>query len=244
MKYFFANWKAYLSADASAELARNTASVSVPTDVQAAVFPSTLSFREVKSLLAGTTWQLGAQNISWAPPGAYTGETAAVFLREAGAEFVLIGHSEHRHVLDESDHGVAKKLAAAWNAGLTPILCIGETAEDAAAGKRQYRLQQQLTAVLGEEKWPANGPLIIAYEPVWAIGSGTPCTPADAEDVAGWLQLYLQKTWQRSAPILYGGSVQPQNIASYWNCASLSGVLVGTHSVQANALAELINAIS
>lgn len=244
MKYFFANWKAYLSAEASAELARAAAAVRVPADIKAALFPSTLAFREVKALLAGTGWQLGAQNISWAPPGAYTGETAAPFLREAGAEYVLVGHSEHRHVLDESDHGVAKKLTAAWSAGLTPILCIGETAEDAAAGKRQYRLQQQLTAVLAEEKWPADAPLIIAYEPVWAIGSGTPCTPADAEDVAGWLQLYLQKTWQRTVPILYGGSVQPQNIASYWNCPSLSGVLVGTHSVQASALAELINAIS
>lgn len=244
MKYFFANWKAYLSADASVELASATAAVSVPENVTAAVFPSTLSFREVKAQLVGSNWKLGAQNISWAPPGAYTGETAALFLRESGAEFVLVGHSEHRHVLDESDHGVAKKLAAAWSAGLTPILCIGETAEDAAAGKRQYRLQQQLTAVLAEEKWPADAPLIIAYEPVWAIGSGTPCTPADAEDVAGWLQLYLQKTWQRSAPVLYGGSVVPENIANYWDCPSLSGVLVGTHSVQPGSLAELIKVIS
>ena len=244
MKYFFANWKAYLSADASAELARAAATVSVPDTVTAALFPSTLSFREVKALVAGTRWQLGAQNISWAPPGAYTGETAATFLREAGAEYVLVGHSEHRHVLDETDHGVAKKLTAAWSAGLTPILCIGETADDSAAGKRQYRLQQQLTAVLAEEKWPADAPLIIAYEPVWAIGSGTPCTPADAEDVAGWLELYLQKTWQRSAPILYGGSVDPRNITSYWNCPNLSGVLVGTHSVQTGGLADLVKVIN
>lgn len=232
----------YLNVATSLELAKGAAALAVPPGVTAAVFPNTLAFTGVHSILSTTPWRTGAQNVAWVPQGAYTGAISALLFHDAGAQFALVGHSERRYIFGEDSVSTAKKLAACWTAGLTPVLCVGETTEDLAADKRQYRLKQQLTDALTE--WTGSEPLIVAYEPVWAIGTDQACSPADADDVGGWIVKFVQDTWQRTVPVLYGGSVNPQNVAAYWNATSLSGVLVGSHATQAAELAQLIQALN
>lgn len=232
----------YLNVATSLELAKGAATLAVPSGVTAAVFPNTLAFTGVHTILNTTPWRTGAQNVAWVPQGAYTGAISALLFHDAGAQFALVGHSERRYIFGEDSVSTAKKLAACWTAGLTPVLCVGETTEDLAADKRQYRLKQQLTDALTE--WTGSEPLIVAYEPVWAIGTDQACSPADADDVGGWIVKFMQDTWQRTVPVLYGGSVNPQNVASYWNATSLSGVLVGSHATQAAELAQLIQALN
>ena len=231
----------YLNVATSLELAKTAATLSVPAGVTAGVFPNTLAFTGVHDVLHTTPWRLGAQNVAWVPQGAYTGAISALLFRDAGAEFALVGHSERRYIFGEDSVSTAKKLAACWTAGLTPILCIGETAEDLEVDKRQYRLKQQLQDALKE--WTGAQPLLVAYEPVWAISTNKPCTPADAEAIASWLQGFMNETWERTVPVLYGGSVNPQNIAAYWGSPSLSGVLVGSHSIRAAELTQLMQEI-
>ena len=137
MKYIFANWKMYLNNEESLALAREVATIVLPDGVIGAIFPTLLSFREVRSILEGADFSVGVQNIDCVPKGAYTGAISAVLCQEAGAKYALVGHSERRHIFGEKDEDVKRKIEACDNAGLIPVVCIGETAEDLSNGKRQ-----------------------------------------------------------------------------------------------------------
>ncbi len=244
MRYFVANWKMYSGPKQSAELAAAYRNLVIPTGLKAIAAPTALSFMDVAETLADTEWKLSAQNIAWAPEGAYTGAVSAEMYLEAGATYAIIGHSERRHIFGESDSDIEKKVAAAIHAGLIPILCVGETAQDLVENKRQYRLKKQLQVLASLD---TTAPIMVAYEPVWAItgsGNGTPCLPADVQDVHGFIKTELATFGFVDTPIIYGGSVKPETVASYMAVPEIDGVLSGSASIHPDAVQILLNSIA
>ena len=188
--------------------------------------------------------QLGVQNIHWEAEGAFTGETSAGMAVAAGATFCLIGHSERRHVFGETDDDVARKIAAAGEHGLVPVVCVGETLEERRAGRVDEVILRQLDAAL-----PAlvdGGRFLLAYEPVWAIGTGETATPEDASAAHATLRERLENACGVAAaarvPILYGGSVKPANAAELLEADDVDGVLVGGASLDPKSFVEIATA--
>jgi triosephosphate isomerase len=233
MKYIFANWKMYMNVLDSVSLAESLAQLSFPHN-QVAIFPNHLAFCRCVEIFEKTSIKLGAQNVAWTPMGAYTGALSAEIYRSSGAEYALVGHSERRYIFGETDVDVRKKVEACIAAGITPVLCIGETREDKIAGTRTVRLQEQIKAVF--EGLSLEGKKIcIAYEPVWAITHGPSpdhCLPADVEDIHGFIRSEVGKYTDGVVPVLYGGSVNVQNISSYLDLPLVDGILVGNASTK------------
>lgn len=240
MQHIFANWKMYLDFDESVSLAQGLAKENFDTNkVNLAVFPSSLALKQVMTEFAGSSFAVGPQNISWTPKGAYTGAVSALMYKDIGCRYALVGHSERRYIFGESNDDVRKKLEACLDADLIPVLCIGETEQDKKDGKTQYRLKKQLMKAL--EGLDLGGKeLIVAYEPVWAIGTGNPCNPVDADDIQGWLKQELKQYTEAEAPVLYGGSVDAENVVSYVSLETVDGVLVGGASSKLEGFVELI----
>ena len=189
--------------------------------------------------------QLGVQNIHWEEKGAFTGEISGSMAREAGATFALIGHSERRHVFGETDAEVAKKVRAARRSGLVPVICVGETLEERRAGQVDQVIVRQLDAAL-EALLEGEGRFLLAYEPVWAIGTGETATPADASAAQGTLRARLDERLGAArstrVPILYGGSVKPDNAAELMAARDVDGVLVGGASLDPVSFRRLVEA--
>ena len=189
----------------------------------------------------GTSIMIGAQNMHDAEEGAFTGEISSRMLQDAGSRFVLIGHSERRHLFGESNAFIARKLKRALASGLKPILCIGETEAEREQGRTQEVLNRQLLESLPDH--PAD--LILAYEPVWAIGTGKTATAEIAEEAHAFCRSFLSEKWGASAarkiPILYGGSVKPDNIKGLTQKPNINGALVGGASLNPQTFAEIIS---
>ncbi len=247
MKYVFGNWKMYLDHKEAVSLASEVATLQFDASkTKVAVFPSMLSLTAVGEALHESGVAYGAQHVAWTPRGAYTGAVSAELAHNAGATHTLVGHSERRHVFGETNDDVRKRLEAACSTGLTVVLCIGETREDLDEGKREYRLKKQLLKALDGVDADAIS-LIVAYEPVWAIGNsgdGTPCAPAEAEEVQSWIKTELVQYGFTDVPVLYGGSVNAQNVVSYMSLPSVDGVLVGGASKQFESFREIIEAVA
>ena len=191
---------------------------------------------EVAEQLRGSALAWGAQNVSEHAQGAYTGEVSAAMLGEFGCRYVIVGHSERRQLYGESDAQVAAKFKAARGAGLTPILCVGETLAEREAGRMEEVAERQLAVVLDVVEF---GNAVLAYEPVWAIGTGRNATPEQAQEVHAFLRARLPA----DTPILYGGSVKPQNAAAIFAMPDVDGGLIGGASlVAADFLAILRSA--
>ena len=186
--------------------------------------------------------ELGVQNIHHEDSGAFTGEISPGMAREAGARLTLVGHSERRHLFGEQDGDVARKAAAALEAGLTPVVCVGETLEERRAGQLREVLRRQLGAVL--DFLPRGYGWLLAYEPVWAIGTGETATPDDASEAHGILRDQLREGgWDADAiPILYGGSVKPGNARELMDAPGVDGVLVGGASLDPGDFAAIVEA--
>lgn len=240
--YIFANWKMYLTAAEATALAQD---IAVPTsDATVAVFPNTLDFERVHDVV-GASIATGAQNVAWTPQGAYTGATSARLFKEAGATYALVGHSERRHVFGESNEDVRKKLEACIDAGLIPVLCIGETKEDLDNDKKEYRLKKQLMKAC--EGLDGIETLIVAYEPVWAIskgGVGESCSPEQAEKTHLWIKNELKQYTNADIPVIYGGSVKAENVVSFTSLPSVEGVLIGSASTRADSFKAILSAVS
>jgi triosephosphate isomerase len=189
---------------------------------------------------------LGVQNIHWEDAGAFTGEISAPLARAAGAEHTLVGHSERRQHFGESDADVARKAAAALRAGLTPMVCVGETLAERRAGRLEAVILRQLDAALEGLTGTAGAARFhLADEPVWAIGTGETATPADAEAAHGILRARLRERLGPAAsgvPILYGGSVKPENAAELMAAGDVDGVLVGGASLDPSDFAAIVDA--
>lgn len=200
----------------------------------------------VGAALAGSAVQLGAQNAYCEPPGAFTGEVAIEMLLDVGCRYVILGHSERRHVLGESDALINRKVRAALERGLPVILCVGELLAEREANRTEAVLNGQLQAGLAGVAAERLGEVVIAYEPVWAIGTGKTATPAQAESAHAHLRNWLANRYNSSAAaqvrILYGGSVKPDNARELLSQPNVDGALVGGASLQAESFLAIVRA--
>jgi triosephosphate isomerase len=245
MKYIFGNWKMYLDLEESKKLATELIGEDFSTENELAIFPSTLSLVGVEEIVRESKFAIGAQDVFWTPTGAYTGAVSALMYNNAGCKYALVGHSERRYVFGETDDDVRKKIEACLGTGLIPVVCIGETKEEKDSGKREYRLKKQLMKAF--DGLDVNGgSVIVTYEPVWAIskaGVGEPCSPAEADDVHGWIRLELKQYFSTDIPVLYGGSVNEKNVLDYTKLETVDGVLVGNASTKLESFLPLINSV-
>jgi triosephosphate isomerase len=212
-------------------------------DRQVLFFPPALSFAAAKeSASTRPDIEFGVQNIYWADKGAFTGELSGPIARDAGADYVLVGHSERRHIFGDTDQHCADKCAAAERAGLTPILCVGEKLEERERGETESLVTRQLKAGLSTLAQREVTTSIIAYEPVWAIGTGRTATPDDAAQIHAVLRNALSDLiGDRAADvrILYGGSVTPANARALLDAPNVDGLLVGGASLDAESWAAI-----
>jgi triosephosphate isomerase (TIM) len=228
------NWKMHGSrASNSALLEALLPEIGRQGGVECALCPPYLE--QVCGRLQGTQIACGAQNLSEHPQGAYTGEVSAAMLKEFGCRYVIVGHSERRQHYGESDARVAAKFAAAQAAGLTPILCVGETLEERESGRTEEVVARQLDAVLNRSDF---GEAALAYEPVWAIGTGRNATPEQAQAVHAFLREKLRPTTR----IVYGGSVKAQNAAAIFAMPDVDGGLIGGASLVAQDFIGIVRA--
>jgi triosephosphate isomerase len=251
-KLIAGNWKMNLSAnDARAMIAGLRAQVDpiaaqLAKDRDLLLAPTTLAIPAVGQALAGSSIALGAQNLHWEDSGAFTGEVSAPMLKAFGVTHVIIGHSERRHVFFETDEFVNKKLAAALKHRLVPIMCVGETLHEREASKTLEVVLRQLEIGLSNIPAEAAATVVIAYEPVWAIGTGKTASPEQAQLVHGSIREFLDDSWGKGAAaetrILYGGSVTPDNIDSLMAKPDIDGALVGGASLKADSCAKIFRA--
>jgi len=226
------NWKMHGSRESNRALLDSLLKgLADPGGVECAVCVPFPYLGQVGERLEGTPLRLGAQNVSEHAQGAYTGEVSAAMLAEFGCRYVIVGHSERRHLYGEGDAQVAAKFAAAEKAGMTPILCVGETLEEREAGKTEAVVARQLGAVRFESG-------VLAYEPVWAIGTGRNATPEQVQEVHG----FLRGRVPAQTRILYGGSVKPQNAAAIFAMADVDGGLIGGASLAARDFLDIVKA--
>lgn len=233
-KYFFANWKMYLDFNESLALAQSYAEnfFDLPEDVVMSVFPSSLSLAAVGDTLAQAGVSYGPQNLYWVEKGGYTGEVSANMYKAVGCEYTLVGHSERRHLFGETNDDVKNKITAALAAGLTPVLCVGETQAQREKGDQDLVVKEQLDQALKDQNFSENK-LIVAYEPVWAIGTGENCSAVSAEHMAEKIKTWVKELLPNlDTPVLYGGSVRAENVSEYLKQNNIAGVLVGGASAK------------
>ena len=233
------NWKMHGSLESvKALLAGILAELdSVPADCGVGVCPSLVHLGLCREILDGSRVRLGAQNVYFAESGAFTGEVSAEMLSELGLDYVLVGHSERRQLFAETDAEVAKKFAAVQKQGLTPILCVGETLKQREDGTTEQVVLAQIEAVMASVGIQAFAKAVIAYEPVWAIGTGKTASPEQAQEVHQVIRQHLaqqDKAIAEAIQLLYGGSVKAANAGELFRQADIDGGLVGGSSLQAN----------
>jgi triosephosphate isomerase len=209
-----------------------------------AIFPPSISFAAARAAAASRPEiRLGVQNLHWESSGAFTGEISAALAADAGATLALAGHSERRHLFGETDEEAARKARSAIDAGLTAVLCVGETIDERDEGIAFEVVERQLRALLTEDSPPPFEFLAVAYEPVWAIGTGRTATPADAaamhERVRAILAAGYGETIAERIPILYGGSVKPGNAAELLAAPNVDGLLIGGASLDPEGFASI-----
>lgn len=236
---FAANWKMNLGpADARSYLATFLKAYAPQPNRRVWFFPPAVSLEAVANGLGNRPDLVGGvQDIFWEPKGAYTGAISAPLAAQAGAKAALIGHSERRHVFGETDEQTGKKLAAVVRAGLHPILCVGETLAERDAGETLTVVRRQLETAFGAR---VESQVTIAYEPVWAIGTGRNATPKDAAEVHRAIRAWLKDRQAQETRVLYGGSVNLKNAADLLAEQELDGVLVGGASLDPLAWTELV----
>ncbi|PIE20220.1 MAG: triose-phosphate isomerase [Proteobacteria bacterium] len=241
------NWKLNLGPGAAGALASYLArELGARHGVDVAVFPTALSIGPVVAALSGTAIGVGVQEIAAMTSDAMTGANSAVMAREAGCTWALVGHSERRQHFGETDAGVRAKTRAALDAGLSPIVCVGETLDERRTGRVQPVILRQLEQGLAGFDAAALSRVTLAYEPVWAIGTGETASPAQAQQVHGLIRAWLYSRLPRAVGdglrILYGGSVKPGNAKSLLSQADIDGALVGGASLQVGAFAAIADA--
>lgn len=243
-RYIFGNWKMSLSIKESRELAESLTSVlsgSPSEKLGIGVAPSPLALPAVSEILRTTGVHVGSQNIHWSPSGAFTGEVALETIKEVGGDFTLVGHSERRTLFGETISSAVERAKYALSENFMTIFCIGETLQEREAGQTNSVLDAQLVPLLEElsSTSKTKAPLIIAYEPVWAIGTGKVATATEIEAA----HKHIIDLGQRAgvvAPVLYGGSVSPDNFEEINGIPGVSGALVGGASLKAEKFGRLV----
>jgi triosephosphate isomerase len=239
------NWKMYKAMPEAAELAEAIRVQSQQlTDAELVVIPPFTALSEVKKAIEGSSVRLGAQNLFWEKEGAFTGEVSAAMLKSTGCDYVVIGHSERRQHFAETNETVNKKIKSALGHGLIPIVCIGESLEERQKGKTMEKVGTQIDLGLDGFGRDDMEQMVIAYEPIWAIGTGITATPAQAEEVHSFIREKLEKKYGKDtascAIILYGGSVKPANAYSLIKEKNINGALVGGASLEAESFIQIV----
>jgi triosephosphate isomerase (TIM) len=239
------NWKMYNTASEATALVKGILEgmKDVPSDKEILVFPSALYVREVVAMCKGSRVKEGVQNIYSQKEGVFKGETSPAMVKDSGAEYILIGHSERRHIFKETDELLNNKVKTALEFGLIPMLCIGELLEEFEAGRSKEVCKNQL--VLGLKGITADQmkKVTIAYEPVWAIGTGKVATPEIAESVQKYCREVLAEMYSKeiadSTSILYGGSVKPDNASGLLSQKNIDGALIGGACLKADSFLSI-----
>jgi triosephosphate isomerase len=241
------NWKMYKTSAEAVALAREIwAERKAPGDVDVLLAPPFTSIHAVEDVLRGSAILLGAQNMHYEKEGAYTGEVSAAMVRDTGCTHVILGHSERRQLFGETDEGVAKKALAAHAHELEPIICVGETLAERDGGKTEAVVERQTKAALAGLSAEQVIESVVAYEPVWAIGTGRNATAAQAQEVHAFIRGLVRKSHGDAAAdalrILYGGSVKPENAAEILASPDVDGALVGGASLKAASFLAIVAA--
>jgi triosephosphate isomerase len=236
------NWKMNTTLEEAENLVRAmVAELDSIDNVEKVLCPPFISLAAIKELIKGTSIELGAQNMYFEDKGAYTGEISPIMLTGL-CDFVILGHSERRQYFAETDELINKKVKKSLEFGLKPILCVGESLEDNETGKTEQKITRQVTAGLAEIS--PTSQLVIAYEPIWAIGTGKAATSKQANTTIGLIRTSVANMWDnktaKEVRLLYGGSVTSSNIAEFIAEANIDGALVGGASLKANEFVSIV----
>jgi triosephosphate isomerase len=237
------NWKMNMLRQEATDLARRLCETISSSGVDVVIAPPYTSLDAVYRIIRGTDIDLGAQDVFWENSGAFTGEISPYMLIDVGCRWVIIGHSERRGILGETDDMVCKKVMASLSSGLIPILCVGETIEERENRKTMRVIESQIENGLRGLSLDNPDKITIAYEPVWAIGTGRNATPEEAEEVHGFIRERLKSNFGRVADgvrILYGGSVTSTNIKELLSPPDIDGALVGGASLEADSFTKIV----
>lgn len=244
-KIIAGNWKMYKTIQETEDFIKKL--TPLVADSEPSIFLS-VPFTAIQAAVKATDKTniiVGAQNMNDASEGAFTGEIAATMLTEVGAKFVILGHSERRHIFNETNAFINKKVKRAISVGLTPIVCVGETLEQRDASNTEEIIKTQLSESLADVTEEQLSNTLIAYEPVWAIGTGMTATPELAQEVHAFCRQYIEELWGANAAqkvvILYGGSVKPNNARQLMDQEDIDGLLVGGASLDAESFSNIIN---
>lgn len=239
------NWKMHMNMTSGSDFIREVAAGLGETEVEVVLCVPFTLIQPLRASAEGTPIKIAAQNMHFEDSGAYTGEISAEMLKEAGATYVVIGHSERRQYFNETDETVNLKLKKAHEAGLLPIVCCGETLDEREAGSTEAVVRRQVNAAF--DGIPSEQALktVIAYEPVWAIGTGRTATAAQAQEVIGFIRGLVEAKYgdvvSEEVRIQYGGSVKPDNIEEIMNEVDIDGALVGGASLKPDSFLSLVN---
>lgn len=239
------NWKMNQTPSEAKTLVTEILAYELDKEVEAAVCVPAIDLPIVSELVDGKAIALGAQNMHYEKAGAFTGEISGPMLQELNVKYVVIGHSERREYFGETDALIQKKVASALEQGLFPILCVGETLEEREAGNAEAKVARQVREDLNGLEANALKNVVIAYEPIWAIGTGKTASAADAESMCAFIRQEVEKAFGSEAAqqvrIQYGGSVKPANVKEIMEQPNIDGALVGGASLQADSFAALVN---
>lgn len=245
-KFIAGNWKMNTSVNEGLKLAKDlTKTFGNVRSFRIAIAPPFTHLSEISKVVKGSSIELAAQNMNENESGAFTGEVSATMLKDCGVKLVIIGHSERRHIFNESDETIAKKVKAVLNAGFECILCVGETKEERESEMLEKVLSRQLTSALKGLSDKEMSKVIIAYEPVWAIGTGLTATPIDAENAHKYIRSVIEKTFNKKVAddviIQYGGSVKGENVVELLSQKDIDGALVGGASLTFDKFSSILN---
>jgi len=245
------NWKMYKTAAQAVRLVQDLSYLIEDLEsIEVAVCPPFTALRSVSTVIEADKLKisLGAQNVFWEREGAYTGEISPIMLKDLRVQYVIIGHSERRQYFQETDEMVNKKVKAALDEKLIPILCVGETLKEREDGKTNEKIRRQISEDLVGLTNEQMEKLVIAYEPIWAIGTGKSATPPDANDVIRYIRALVGASFSievaKKVRILYGGSVTPENIAAFVGESDIDGALVGGASLDAESFARIVKIVA
>jgi triosephosphate isomerase len=234
------NWKMHKTILETKNFLRQFHNKAVPEQAEVIICAPYVSLPWLTEACEGTSIRIGAQNVHWELEGAYTGEISVHMLQALHVTYVIIGHSERREYFAETDDMIGRKVRTALTAGLTPILCVGETLEEKELGKTNEVVMRQLRTALEDVSPVEVAKLIIAYEPVWAIGTGLASTVDDAEKVISYIRSLLPKQSQQEVQLLYGGSIKADNIAQFMSQPNIDGALVGGASLDPTSFHQML----
>lgn len=238
------NWKMNNNIAESLELIKGIKSHDLNKGVEKVVCVPFTDLKSVKEAIEGTDIKLGAQNMHFEENGAYTGEISASMLSEIGVDYVLVGHSERRQYFNETDETVNKKIKAALKSDIKPILCVGETLEQREAKEEKPVVKAQIKGALDGVNADSMEKIVVAYEPIWAIGTGKTASSSDAEDMIAFIRETINSLYgelSQKVRIQYGGSVKPSNVVELMEKKEIDGALVGGASLKAEDFVKLVN---